>query len=73
MELPYISHDRSGVDYAQPPADTGAVEARKALLSFMRGTEVTIPDLQSLMEHWPRGLHPELQMLHEELTKALRA
>lgn len=40
---------------------------RKQLLSFMRGTRVAIPDLQSMLSHWPAGVHADIDRLDADV------
>ncbi|KAI1104702.1 terpenoid synthase [Jackrogersella minutella] len=38
---------------------------RENLLLSLRGCHVTIPDLQSMIGHWPQGVHPEVKRLEK--------
>ncbi|KAI0885574.1 terpenoid synthase [Annulohypoxylon maeteangense] len=45
------------------------VSPRERLLSSIRGCRITIPDLQSMIRHWPQGVHPEIERLEEHVQK----
>ena len=44
---------------------------REQLVTLLRGSSVTIPDMQDLMHHWPQGIHPEIEKLEEYVQKTL--
>ncbi|RWA07763.1 hypothetical protein EKO27_g7331 [Xylaria grammica] len=46
---------------------------RKQLLSFMRGTPVVIPDLQSMISHWPAGVNADIDRLDADVRSRLEA
>lgn len=48
------------------------VNPREQLLMSLRGCHVTIPDMQSMISHWPQGVHPDIERLgkHAEKTFA---
>ncbi|KAI0143932.1 terpenoid synthase [Hypoxylon sp. NC0597] len=48
-----------------------SVNIREQLLMSIRGSRVVIPDLQSMISHWPQGTHPEVERLDEYVQKTL--
>ncbi|OTA70327.1 terpenoid synthase [Hypoxylon sp. EC38] len=46
-----------------------SVNSREQLLMSIRGSRVVIPDLQSMISHWPHGTHPEVERLDEYVQK----
>ncbi|KAI0169404.1 isoprenoid synthase domain-containing protein [Hypoxylon sp. FL1284] len=55
----------------QLPSNTGSI--REQVLASIRGSSVTIPDLECLMSHWPQGIHPEIQRLSHHVEEALES
>ncbi|KAI2473190.1 terpenoid synthase [Annulohypoxylon bovei var. microspora] len=47
------------------------VNPREQLLLSIRGCRVTIPDLQSMISHWPQGTHSEVERLDEHVQNIL--
>lgn len=47
------------------------VSSRDELLAFIRGSRVTIPDLQSMISHWPQTIHPEIGKLEKYVQDSL--
>jgi hypothetical protein len=45
---------------------SAAHQERDRLLSRMRGSTVTIPDIQAMMSHWPQGVNPEIERLERD-------
>ncbi|XDG04251.1 hypothetical protein ABKA04_003866 [Annulohypoxylon sp. FPYF3050] len=45
------------------------VNPREQLLMSLRGCHVTIPDMQSMISHWPQGVHPDIERLGEHVEK----
>ncbi|KAI0892300.1 terpenoid synthase [Annulohypoxylon nitens] len=45
------------------------VNPREQLLMSLRGCHVTIPDMQSMISHWPQGVHPDIERLCEHVEK----
>ncbi|KAI1395231.1 terpenoid synthase [Hypoxylon fuscum] len=48
------------------------VDPREQLLMLVRGSQITIPDLQSMISHWPQGIHPEIEKLDEYVQETLQ-
>ncbi|KAI1092618.1 terpenoid synthase [Rostrohypoxylon terebratum] len=48
---------------------TLTVNPREQLLLSLRGCHVTIPDMQSMISHWPQGVHPDIERLNEHVEK----
>ncbi|OTA96441.1 hypothetical protein M434DRAFT_8886 [Hypoxylon sp. CO27-5] len=46
-----------------------SVNSREQLLMSIRGSRVVIPDLQSMISHWPHGTHPEVERLDGYVQK----
>ncbi|GAW23551.1 hypothetical protein ANO14919_131150 [Xylariales sp. No.14919] len=46
---------------------------RKQLLSFMRGTRVVIPDLQSMTSHWPACVNADIDRLGADVRSRLES
>ncbi|KAI1389854.1 terpenoid synthase [Hypoxylon trugodes] len=44
---------------------------REQLLKRIRGSHVTIPDLQSMISHWPQGVYPEVERLDDYVQETL--
>ncbi|KAK8115327.1 Terpene synthase [Apiospora kogelbergensis] len=61
----------------QPTARNAEVrttqDAREHLVAQARGSRVKIPDLQSLMAHWPQGVHPEKDRLGQDVEDILQS
>ncbi|KAI0851331.1 terpenoid synthase [Daldinia vernicosa] len=49
-----------------PPDDP-----REQLLSSIRGSRVFIPDLQTMISHWPRGSHPDIERLDKHVQEII--
>ncbi|KAI0533791.1 terpenoid synthase [Xylaria digitata] len=47
--------------------------SRKELVASIRGTEVVIPDFQSLLSHWPAQVHEEVGRLSEDVQRRLES
>ncbi|KAI1195120.1 terpenoid synthase [Nemania serpens] len=47
--------------------------SREMLISFIRGTEVVIPDFQSLLSHWPAQVHEGVGRLSEDVQRRLES
>ncbi|KAI0544235.1 terpenoid synthase [Xylaria curta] len=47
--------------------------SREQLLRRLRGSRCVIPDLQSMIAHWPSAQHPEVERIDREVDKALRS
>ncbi|KAI1211726.1 terpenoid synthase [Annulohypoxylon truncatum] len=45
------------------------VNPREQLLLSLRGCRITIPDLQSMISHWPQDVHPDTEKLDEHVQK----
>ncbi|KAI0383154.1 terpenoid synthase [Hypomontagnella monticulosa] len=56
-----------------PQPITLEVSSREKLLMSIRGSHVTIPDLQSMISHWPQKVHPELNKLEEYVQESLNS
>ncbi|KAI0410653.1 isoprenoid synthase domain-containing protein [Xylaria grammica] len=52
------------------PRDDGL---RKQLLSFIRGTRVVIPDLQSMTSHWPTCVNADIDRLGADVRSRLES
>jgi hypothetical protein len=49
-------------------AEQGSCETtRQDLLRFMQGQRMVIPDLESLMSHWPQGVNSEMNRLQKDV------
>jgi hypothetical protein len=62
-------------DASQPKAAAQwtSEDPREELKNFMRGSLVTIPNLQKLMCHWPAGVHPEIERLDKAVQTQLHS
>ncbi|KAF2963420.1 hypothetical protein GQX73_g10143 [Xylaria multiplex] len=47
--------------------------SREELVARIRGTEVVIPDFQSLLSHWPAQVHEEVCRLSEDVQRRLES
>ncbi|TRX88218.1 hypothetical protein FHL15_010907 [Xylaria flabelliformis] len=47
--------------------------SREELVAFIRGTEIVIPDFQSLLSHWPARVHEEVGRLSEDVQRRLES
>ncbi|KAI0186077.1 isoprenoid synthase domain-containing protein [Xylaria flabelliformis] len=47
--------------------------SREELVTSIRGTEVVIPDFQSLLSHWPAKVHEEVGRLSEDVQRRLES
>ncbi|KAJ8133067.1 hypothetical protein O1611_g560 [Lasiodiplodia mahajangana] len=59
-----------GISYAKP---IGFESLREELRESIRGTEVVIPDFQSLLSHWPAQVHQEVNKLSEDVQRRLES
>ncbi|KAI1503050.1 terpenoid synthase [Biscogniauxia marginata] len=46
---------------------------RKQLVALIRGSRITIPDLELLMSHWPHGVHPDIDKLEQDVQRSLES
>ncbi|KAJ2973686.1 hypothetical protein NUW58_g8876 [Xylaria curta] len=46
---------------------------RIPLLRRLRGTQVVVPDIESMVAHWPRAQHPEVEWMVEEIDRVLQS
>ena len=44
---------------------------RKQLLNSLRGSIVVLPDVQSVLRHWPQNVNPHLSRLRDDVEKYL--
>ena len=49
-----------------------AESSRQQLLNSLQGCSLYIPDLQSLLEHWPQYVNPELERLQKDVAERLK-
>ncbi|KAI1827657.1 terpenoid synthase [Xylaria intraflava] len=47
------------------------IRTREDLVASIRGARVKIPDLQSMLAHWPQHVHPEVDRLEKYVQKTL--
>ena len=52
-------------------SSVGSKVTRDSLLASLKGTNVVLPNLQSMMKHYPTAVHPEAETLHEDVQKSL--
>ncbi|KAI1462518.1 terpenoid synthase [Annulohypoxylon moriforme] len=45
------------------------IDPRERLLLSIRGCRIAIPDLEPMINHWPRRIHPEIERLEEHVQK----
>lgn len=53
------------------PYQQRTVDLRRQLIKSLRGTRVTIPDLQLLMAHWPAGVNDQISELDAIVDRQL--
>ncbi|KAK6950950.1 hypothetical protein Daesc_007478 [Daldinia eschscholtzii] len=50
---------------------SSTVDPREQLLSNIRGSQVVIPDLQTMISHWPQRTHPDVEKLDEFIQETI--
>ncbi|KAK8115749.1 hypothetical protein PG984_012251 [Apiospora sp. TS-2023a] len=63
------SQSQDRIEYAEPKPP--ASQTRGHVVSTLRGSKVFIPDLQSLVSHWPAAVHPEVDRLETYVQATL--
>ncbi|RYC56222.1 hypothetical protein CHU98_g9982 [Xylaria longipes] len=65
------------LEYGPHGTNMGSVSleqnTRMQLLQRLRGSRVVVPDLQSMIAHWPSSQHPEVERLDEQVDRVLRS
>ncbi|KAI0833178.1 terpenoid synthase [Hypoxylon sp. FL0890] len=60
-----------GVASLETQSIPSSVSTREQLLMSIRGSRVIIPDLQSMISHWPQGIHTEVARLDDYVQRTL--
>ncbi|OTB16541.1 hypothetical protein K445DRAFT_21496 [Daldinia sp. EC12] len=50
---------------------SSTVGPREQLLSSIRGSQVVIPDLQTMISHWPQRTHPDVEKLDKFIQETI--
>ncbi|KAK8113060.1 terpenoid synthase [Apiospora sp. TS-2023a] len=53
--------------------ETPTKNLREYVMTQVRGSRVRLPDFQSLLAHWPQGVHPEVDRLEQDVQRILES